>query len=70
MVKLNKDNPQTAAFTFCFCFFLFTPLCILNTQGMCALYPVTGNVGISITTEILHVKTVSLTINYGQNLTM
>lgn len=50
MVKLDTNNPQTAAFT---SFFFFNPLCILNTQGMCALYSVTGNVGIAITTEIL-----------------
>lgn len=49
MVKLNANNPQTAAFIF---FFLKTPLCILNTQGMCALYSVTGNVGITLTIEI------------------
>lgn len=39
MVKLDANNPQTAAFTFYF----LNPLCILNTQGMCALYSVTGN---------------------------
>lgn len=48
MVKLNANNPQTAALI---CIFL-NPLCILNTQGMCALYSVTGNVGTTITVEI------------------
>lgn len=41
MVKLDANTPQTAAFTFCSFFY---PLCILKTQGMCALYSVTGYV--------------------------
>lgn len=51
MMKLDANNPQAAAFVI-----IFNPLCILNTQGMCALYSVTGNVGILVTTEILYVK--------------
>lgn len=37
---------------------------------MCALYSVTATVEIAITTEMLYVRTVSLTIDCGQNSTM
>lgn len=65
MVKRNANNPQTAAFTVV----VFNPLCILNTQGMFALYSVTGNVGIT-QLRYLYVKKISLTIDCGQNSTL
>lgn len=46
---MNANDTQTAAFMV---LFFKNPLCILTTQDMCTLFSVTGNVGITFTSEI------------------